>query len=259
MKIRSACTATAIALAIAAGTGPAGAAEGAHPHWAYEGPGAPAHWSELEPGFASCGIGREQSPIDIRDARPADLPALQFGYHAVPLNIVDNGHTVQVNYPPGSTLTVGEKTYALKQFHFHRPSEERVNGKSFALVAHLVHADAEGKLGVVAVLFQEGATRSGLLDTLWANVPSEKDKAVAVPAEPINVKDLLPATTGYYNFAGSLTTPPCSEGVTWFVLKTPVSISKSQVRAFAKLYPHNSRPVQPVNGRLVLQTRDTQP
>ena len=225
------------------------------PHWSYEGKADPKHWGSLEPDFAACSQGHIQSPINIANAKPADLPPLQFKYNAVPLSIVDNGHTVMVNYALGSTITIGDKTYTLKQFHFHHPSEEHINGKGFDMVAHLVHADADGKLAVVAILFKVGSTPSPLLDALWKNLPAEKEKVAEVSSVSINVNDLLPSSTGYYTFPGSLTTPPCTEGVTWYVLKTPVSLSKAQLDVFAKLYKHDNRPIQATNGREVLETK----
>jgi carbonic anhydrase len=230
-------------------------AQHAHPpHWAYEGKEGPNEWGKLDSSYAACSIGQAQSPIDIKDAKKADLPALKFGYHAVPLNIVDNGHTIQVNYAPGSTLTVGEKLYALKQFHFHHPSEEHVNGKDFPLVAHLVHADAEGHLAVVAVLFEQGSANP-LIDTLWKNIPSEKDKPQDIPSVSIQAQDLLPSKRSYFTYAGSLTTPPCTEGVSWYVLNNHATISPRQVAAFAKLYRKNARPIQQTNGREILESK----
>src|SRR5437016_12532588 len=180
-----------------------------------------------------------QSPIDIKDARKADLPTLKFDYHAVSLNIIDNGHTIQVNYAPGSTLKVGERIYTLKQFHFHHPSEEHVDGKTLRLVAHLVHADADGHLAVVAVLFELGSANP-LIDTLWTNIPSEKEKPQDIPSVSIQVQDLLPDERDYFTYAGSLTTPPCSEGVSWFVLKSYATVSPQQVAAFARSEEHTS-------------------
>jgi carbonic anhydrase len=231
------------------------AAQEAHPpHWAYEGKEGPNEWGNLDSSYAACSIGRTQSPIDIKDARKADLPALKFDYRAVPLNIIDNGHTIQVNYAPGSTLTVGEKIYTLKQFHFHHPSEEHVNGKGFRLVAHLVHADADGHLAVFAVLFELGSANS-LIDTLWNNIPAEKEKPQHIPEVSIQVHNLLPNDLGYFTYAGSLTTPPCSEGVSWYVLKSPATVSPQQVAAFAKIYSMNARPIQPTRGREILQSK----
>jgi carbonic anhydrase len=231
------------------------AAQEAHPpHWDYSGPEDPSHWGKLDPSYAACSLGQTQSPINITHAKPADLPALKLDYKVIPLNIIDNGHTIQVNYAPGSTLTVGDKTYTLKQFHFHHPSEEHVNGKGVPLVAHLVHADAEGHLAVVAVLFEQG-NANPLIDTLWKNIPSEKEKAQDISSVSIQVQDLLPNERGYFTYTGSLTTPPCSEGVTWYVLKSYATVSPQQAAAFAKIYPMNARPIQPSNGREILQSK----
>jgi carbonic anhydrase len=231
------------------------AAQEAKPHWSYDkGEGDPKHWSKLDPTYAVCATGTTESPIDIKGATPADLPALKMDYKAVPLNIIDNGHTIQVNYAPGSTLTVGDKVYTLKQFHFHHPGEEHVAGKKFPLVAHLVHADAEGHLAVVAILFSEGSANP-LLDTLWKDVPAEKEEAMDVPGVTVNVADLLPSSLGYYTYMGSLTTPPCSEGVTWYVLKAHETLSAGELADFAKHYPMNARPIQPTNGRKIEESK----
>ena len=197
-----------------------------------------------------------QSPIDIRDsvAKKGDLPAIVFDYKPSPLRIVDNGHTIQVNFAPGSFITVQGKRYELVQFHFHKPSEEKINGKSADMVAHLVHKDADGKIAVVAVLLKTGKTNN-LVEALWKSLPSEKEKEAAVEGVQVNAADLLPdKKAAYYTFTGSLTTPPCSEDVTWFVLKTPSSISNTEVARFAQLYPMNARPTQPLNGREIRTT-----
>jgi carbonic anhydrase len=234
---------------------PSARAQEAHPpHWAYQGEEGPAAWGKLDAAFATCSVGHTQSPIDIKGAKSADLPVLKFDYKAVPLNIIDNGHTIQVNYPAGSSLTVDGKVYTLKQFHFHHPSEEHINGHGYAMVAHLVHADSEGHLAVVAVLLTEGADNP-LIASLWKNLPSEKGKATDVASVTVDPNQLLPADHGYFTFAGSLTTPPCSEGVTWYVLKHQSPISKEEVAAFAKIYPKNARPIQPANGREIRETK----
>ena len=222
--------------------------------WTYKGAEGPSDWGKIDPAFATCSIGRTQSPIDIKDARKSDLPPLKFDYKAVPLNIIDNGHTIQVNYAPGSTLTVGDKAYVLKQFHFHHPSEEHINGHGYDMVAHLVHADADGHLAVVAVLLKKGPP-TPLLNIVWTHIPKEKEKAVDVTGVSLNVNDLLPADHGYFIFAGSLITPPCSEGVTWYVLKNQSSLSAEQLAAFGKIYPLNARPIQASNNREILETK----
>jgi len=227
------------------------AAEGAA-HWSYEGATGPSKWGTLEHEFATCKLGKHQSPIDIEEqgAKKADLTPIKFDYKPSVLKIIDNGHTIQVNYAPGSTITVGGKTYELVQFHFHRPSEEKINGKSFDMVAHLVHKNSEGKLAVVAVLVKDGAANP-LIETLWNNLPKNKGTERTVNATRIDASTLLPADKAYYTFTGSLTTPPCSEDVTWFVLRNPVELSGREIGRFAKIYPMNARPVQPLNGRVV--------
>jgi carbonic anhydrase len=222
--------------------------------WTYTGAAGPEHWGELSPEFAACENGKQQSPIDITHAHLAQLPPIHFAYHTSPLKIVDNGHTIQVNYAPGSTITVDGKTYELVQFHFHHPSEEEINGHRYAMVAHLVHRSQEGKLAVVSVLIKEGNPNQ-LISTLWDNLPSEKGKELDLDHVEVNATDLLPANHKYYTFAGSLTTPPCSEGVTWYVLETPMSFSKAQIDKFAGVYPLNERPIQPLDGRVVQESK----
>ena len=222
-------------------------------HWSYGKHGGPAKWGELDHSFASCQLGKVQSPIDIRDAKSADLPALKFDYKPAPLKVIDNGHTIQVNYAPGSTIDVGGKRYELLQFHFHKPSEEKIDGKAHAMVAHLVHKGSDGALAVVAVLLDKGHDNA-TIHAIWSHLPKQKEKEVATTAT-IDAAALLPADKGYYTFEGSLTTPPCSEGVRWFVLKRPMTLAASELTAFAKLYPMNARPTQPLNGRALEATR----
>jgi carbonic anhydrase len=232
-----------------------GTAQETHPpHWSYSGAESPDHWGSLDPEYSACSLGHRQSPINISQAKPADLPALKFDYKATALNIIDNGHTIQVSLAPGSTLSVGDKTYSLKQFHFHHPSEEHVNGRGFPLVAHLVHQDSEGHLAVVAVLFEEGEANA-LINSLWSNIPAAKGKAEDVPSVTVQALDLLPVERGYFTFTGSLTTPPCSEGVTWYVLKKHPTVSVQQIATFSRIYPINARPIQPGNGRSISESR----
>jgi len=223
-------------------------------HWDYSVAHGPEHWGDLDPQYALCKNGHHQSPIDIRNPKKADLPPIQFNYRTSPLHIVDNGHTIMVNYGSGSFISVGEKKYALKQFHFHRPSEERINGKGYEMVVHLVHADDEGNLAVVAVLLQQGKDNA-LLHELWNDLPEEKEKEEVLNNVKIDAAGLLPTDRGYYTFPGSLTTPPCSENVTWFVLKHLVTISSAEVEQFAKLYRHDARPTQPLYDRVVLESK----
>ena len=217
-------------------------------HWSYGGHTGPAEWAALDHEFAACKLGHVQSPIDIRGAKPADLPPIEFDYKPSPLKVIDNGHTIQVNYAAGSAITLGGMRYELLQFHFHRPSEEKIQGKAHPMVVHLVHRNAEGKLAVVAVLLDKGGA-SPTIETIWKNIPNEKQKEAA-PDATVDAATLLPSEHGYYTFQGSLTTPPCSEDVRWLVLKRPVRIADKEIAAFGKLYPHNARPVQPLNGRV---------
>lgn len=238
----------ALPLAVAAEHGHAG-----H-EWSYEGEHGPAHWGDVKTDYAVCKTGKNQSPVDITGAVKADLPPIQFSYKAAPLRIINNGHSIQVNYPEGSFIAVGGNQYQLVQFHFHHPSEEKVNGKSFDMVVHLVHKNAEGKLAVVAVLMQNGRSNA-FMKTLWEHLPKEEGKEETPANVMIDPIQLLPAQQGYYTFIGSLTTPPCTEGVTWFVLKNPVEISGDQVDQFMHFYKNNARPVQPLSGRVVSESR----
>jgi len=228
---------------------------GAVHHWAYSGAGGPEHWTELDPAFAACNLGKYESPIDIRKAALADLPALVFDYAPTPASVVDNGHTVMVTYALGSTLTVGDKTFKLQQFHFHHPSEEAIHGKRADMVVHLVHADADGHLAVVAVLLKQGAANPVLAE-IKSKAATEKEHPVALAERSLDARDLLPSSRGYYTFPGSLTTPPCTEGVTWYVLKAPVEIAAEQLAWFAKLYPSNARPLQPLHDRPIMETKN---
>lgn len=215
-------------------------------HWSYSGKDGPAHWGGV------CRSGKTQSPIDIRTAaaKLETLPVLSFDYRPGPLHIVDNGHSVQVDVEPGSSLTIGPDRYSLVQFHFHKPSEEAIDGRHYAMVAHLVHRDSAGRIAVVAVLLKAGA-ENRLIDKLWRNVPAERGRDASVDAVTISPGQLLPVTRAYFTYEGSLTTPPCTEGVRWIVLKTPNSISIGQITGFGKFYRMNARPVQPTNGREV--------
>lgn len=229
-------------------------AAGHGPHWTYQGHhGGPAHWGELDAKFEACAAGKLQSPIDIRGAVKADLPALEFSYGSAEPTIVNNGHTVQVNLPAGATLKVGERSFNLLQFHFHTPSEEAVNGKRFDMVAHFVHRDAAGKLGVIGVLFKSGKPHAGY-EPVFAHLPRPGEK-ITVEELTLDLAALLPTDKGYYSFDGSLTTPPCSEGVSWMVLKKPVELGPQQIAAFRRLFNANARPIQPTNGRLIQESK----
>jgi carbonic anhydrase len=243
-------TALATGAMLALSIGAASAEEhAAHPHWSYQGNADPAHWADLDQANAACKLSKEQSPINIeeRHARRASLAALDFHYVAGPAEVLDNGHTVQVTPSSGNVLEAGDEVANLVQFHFHTPSEEQINGVHYPMVAHFVHKNADGKLSVVAVLFKEGRQNQALAPVFDA-LPAEGKPARLVNFNPA---DVLPADRAYFKFMGSLTTPPCSDGVRWQVLKHPVELSKKQIAAFRKRYKMNARPVQPLNGRMV--------
>lgn len=221
-------------------------------HWTYDGHEGPEHWGELSPEFASCSKGRNQSPVNLTGAIKGQLPMLEFDYRAGGREVINNGHTIQVNYAPGSTMRVNGDTYELKQFHFHTPSENTIEGKSFPMEVHFVHANRDGQLAVVAVMFEPGDTNAEL-EKAWSVMPQEAGGKQALN-NPVDARMLLPRERAYYWFSGSLTTPPCSEGVHWFVMKASDVASKAQVQAFTQaIHQKNNRPVQPLNARLILQ------
>ncbi|MGV6858112.1 MAG: carbonic anhydrase [bacterium] len=221
-------------------------------HWGYSGEAGPSHWGSLDGAYTTCGTGKNQSPINLSGFIEADMMPIQFDYGTKAHEILNNGHTVQANYQPGSSITVDGHSFELKQFHFHAPSENTINGESFPMEAHLVHADKDGNLAVVAVMFREGEANHAL-ESLWSSMPEKAGTTTALPAA-VSVNGILPTNRDYYRFNGSLTTPPCSEGVEWLVLKTPVTASAAQIEHFSHTMHHpNNRPVQPVNARPVLQ------
>jgi carbonic anhydrase len=227
--------------------------------WTYEGATGAGHWSDLDPDYAACNAGKEQSPIDIRNAEKAELPAIRFEYKSGPLQyLINNGHTIRVNYHDaperGNFLVAGGNRYQLTQFHFHRPSEEYINGKPYDMVIHLMHAAGDGKAAGVAVLLKAGKANA-VIQRIWEHMPNIEGKEEEIPGVEIDPAGLLPHDAAYYRYMGSQTAPPCTEGVTWFVLKTPVDLSAQQIDAFAKLYPHDVRPLQPLNGRVVKMSR----
>ncbi len=221
-------------------------------HWGYTGQTGPAHWGKLSPEFAICASGKNQSPIDITGTIDGDLPKLNIDYQTGGDKVVNNGHTIKLNYTPGSTISVAGSSFELKQLHFHTPSENTIEGRHFPMEAHFVHADEDGNLAVVAVMYNQGAANAEL-EKAWRKMPHEAGKTVQL-SERLNAKNLLPSGRDYYRFNGSLTTPPCSEGVNWFVMKKIASASKQQIDKFSQVMGHDTnRPVQSVNARVVLK------
>ncbi len=221
-------------------------------HWAYEGKEGPENWGKLKPEFATCDTGRNQSPVNIDDTVEASLKPLKVLQKFPAKDIVNNGHTVQANFKVGNILAVDNMSFQMKQVHFHAPSENTIKGKSFPLEAHFVHADAKGNLAVIGVMFKEGKANEGL-SKLWKQIPNDIDKPVALKSRVL-ASEMTPENRDYYRFSGSLTTPPCSEGVRWLLIKTPLTASKEQIEAFESvLKHHNNRPVQPLNGRVIVE------
>jgi carbonic anhydrase len=221
--------------------------------WAYEGEGGPEAWGRLQPGYATCATGQRQSPIDIQGGIAVELETIVFEYQPGAFRVIDTGHTVQVNVAPGNFLSVGGRRYELQQFHFHRPSEERIDGRQFAMGVHFVHRSADGRLAELAVLLDEGPAQP-VVQLVWNNLPLEKHEEQAAPM-PLDPGALLPADRRYATYMGSQTTPPCSEGVLWLVMKQPVTLSAEQAAIFARLYPMNARPVQLAHGRLIKESK----
>ncbi|MHA4867817.1 carbonic anhydrase [Duganella sp. PWIR1] len=220
--------------------------------WSYEGENGPANWGTINPAWAKCGTGNRQSPIDIRDGMKVELEQINFDYHPSSFNVTDNGKTVQVMVGGGNFITVGNRMYELIQFHFHRPSEERINGKGYEMVVHMVHKDGEGRIAMLALLLERGKQQP-VIQTVWNNLPLEKYDTAA-PSTVLDPMDLLPSRREYFTFMGSMTTPPCTEGVLWLVMKEPVQASPAQMALFSRLYPLNARPVQPGAGRIIKES-----
>ncbi|MBS1227052.1 MAG: Carbonate dehydratase [Proteobacteria bacterium] len=221
--------------------------------WSYEGDGAAENWSRLKASYATCGAGRRQSPIDLRDAIAVDLEPIQFAYWPVPYRVVDAGSSLQVDVRGASFALLG-KNYELMRIVFHRPSEITVGGKAFEMEAQLVHQADDGKLAIVVVLLESGV-ENPLIQMVLNNLPLEKGGEVAPPGQGFDVAQLLPESRRYFTFMGSLTTPPCAEDVLWLVLKQPQQLSPEQLAIFQRLYKPNARPVQPGFGRIVKESR----
>jgi carbonic anhydrase len=231
--------------------GQAAPAESGHAAWGYAGRNGPEFWGRLSPDYAACGTGATQSPIDIDASHGQSGGLSHIDYRLTPLSILHNGHTVQVNYAPGSGVTVDGERYELLQFHFHVPSEHWVNGKPAAMEAHMVHKNAQGGLAVVGVLIESGAANLALQE-MWPHMPRNQAPERTVPNVLVNARDLLPVDGGYHRYMGSLTTPPCSEGVKWFVMHEPVQASVEQIERLVAAVGQNARPVQALNNRLLL-------
>lgn len=235
-----------------AGNRPSSSAPIAPPPWSYQGAGGPLSWGQLKPEYATCASGQRQSPIAIDDNTALLGPAepLAIDYQPGSGSVVHTGRLLQVDVPGDNTLTVRGTRYKLERVEFHHPAEERINGKGFAMSAHLLHRSADGRLANVAVLLEPGAA-SPLIDQVVTYLPLEAEDRVGLPPTGLDLNTLLPQDRRYYQFFGSLSTPPCTEDVLWIVFKEPMPVSAAQLRLFGQLFSNNIRPLQPVNGRLV--------
>lgn len=251
----TATTCAACAAMTAGGSAARAAAPGAAqhaPHWSYEGAGSPDKWGQLQADFRVCSLGMEQTPVDLNGTVRAEVGAVAPSYRDMPLVVLNNGHTIQVNCAPGSHTMINGKRYDLLQFHFHHPSEHLLAGKRFDLELHFVHKAADGELAVLGVFIRPGAANQAL-EPIWAAMPTKEGPAREA-GTPIAPAALLPASLSCFRYAGSLTTPPCSEGVVWTVFKDSIEASTAQIRQFAQLFPINARPVQPLHRRFLLES-----
>ena len=220
--------------------------------WGYQGEAGPENWADLSRDFVTCKAGNKQSPIDLRDAVKARLPALEFNYRSVPLTVANNGHTIQVDQNGAGSLKFQGQHYQLLQFHFHTPSEHQIAGRTHEMEMHFVHKNDQGQLAVVGVLINRGKENTAL-KAVWDGMPKEIGTA-EIAAAVINAGDVLPAGRHYQHYIGSLTTPPCSEGVRWIVMNDPIEMSPAQIRAFKEVFSHNARPVQAREDRFLLNS-----
>lgn len=220
-------------------------------HWSYKGATGPDSWGDLSVDYHACKTGRSQSPINIGQAEGQTVKPIRFNYRPAPLDMINNGHTIQVNYAPGSSITVGDKRYQLLQFHFHTPSEHSMHGSRSAMEVHFVHKNQAGELAVIGVMMETGDENLALRE-LWTHMPTSKGEKRRPANVTINAHDFLPHDKSYYRYVGSLTTPPCSEGVHWHVMRDSIAVSGSQTAKFASAIGENARPLQAMNSRLLL-------
>lgn len=221
--------------------------------WGYIGKKGAENWGELSPEFAVCKFGTSQSPININSSIRAELSELHTCYDPAPLRILNDGKTIQVNYPPGSKLKLNGEEYELLQFHFHHPSEHKVDAKTFPMELHLVHQNKKGSLAVLGIFLKEGQENQ-TLQKIWKVLPKQKTSEKTFPDIKIDASQLLPKDQDSYRYFGSLTTPPCSEIVEWVVYQEPIEVSKAQIKKFTDIFPMNARPVQKINRRFLLQS-----
>lgn len=219
-----------------------------HSEWDYK---HPEQWGDISEEYRACTIGKQQSPIDLQSPIKSQLRHLEIAYEPVNLRIINNGHTIQVNSVPGGFIFIDGQRFELFQFHFHHPSEHTVEGKNYPMEIHLVHRNKQGSLAVLGVLLKEGQENK-LIQTIWENMPSQKNTEKLIIDQYIYATQLLPTNLDSYQYFGSLTTPPCSEIVYWIVFREALEVSSEQIKQFEQIFPSNARPVQPINRRFLL-------
>ena len=220
-------------------------------HWGYIGAGSPENWGDLSASYSACRAGLQQSPINLHNSVNATLATLDIRYQPIPLTILNNGHTIQVNSSADNLIQLDGKEFKLLQFHFHHPSEHTVEDEPFPMEMHFVHANAREELAVLGIFLREG-TENTVLRSVWKAMPSKKTAATIVPDEQVDIAQLLPRDRSTFRFFGSLTTPPCSEIVKWIIFQDPIEVSSAQVEQFRDIFPLNARPTQPLNRRFLL-------
>ncbi|MEA5511998.1 carbonic anhydrase family protein [Crocosphaera sp. UHCC 0190] len=219
-----------------------------HTDWSYDDPES---WGELSADYQVCSVGNQQSPIDLQSPVSSELQPIEIVYQDIPLKIINNSHTIQVNSNPGNYIIIDGKKFDLLQFHFHHPSEHKMTGKAYPMEVHFVHKNQEGSLAVLGVFLQEGE-ENATLKSIWEAMPSHKSEEKLIKGVNISLPQLLPDDATSYRYFGSLTTPPCSEVVQWIVFQNPLEISSQQINQFRQIFPLNARPIQPLNRRFLL-------
>jgi carbonic anhydrase len=223
-----------------------------HP-WSYSGETGPKNWGKLDPTYATCSEGKEQSPININHSKGNNATNIEVHYEPTNITLENDGHTIVANTETkSSSVNLTGSTYLFEQFHFHTPSEHQINGKYTPMELHLVHKDKNGKIAVIGIMIQEGKENKAL-NKIWAVLP--KDPLKLEIKEAINVKALLPKNQTSFLYKGSLTTPPCTEKVQWVLFEQSIEMSKEQIKKFQEIFPDNHRPVQPINERDIFKTK----
>ncbi|WP_186644434.1 carbonic anhydrase [Fluviispira vulneris] len=223
------------------------------PHWGYTGENGADNWGKLDETYKICSTGINQSPINIQMKQAKEnesLPKLDFSYSGIPLTVLNNGHTIQVNYPKGSKIEIGRKQYGLLQFHFHTPSEHAFDGKRSAMEVHFVNQNEDGSLAVIGVLMKKGK-KNNALASIFDNMPKKESTLTNVNNVNFEAEDVIPKGSKYFTYSGSLTTPPCSQIVTWYVLKEQIEVSIEQIKRFQNIFNMNARPIQALSNRAV--------